>query len=46
MVFDALKYVEDLRHAGIADEHAKAQILVLQEVVESDLATKRDLKRA
>ncbi len=44
MSFNALKYVEELEQAGFTDEQAKAQIRVLQEVVESDLATKRDLR--
>ena len=43
MVFNALKYVETLQEAGIPEGHAKAQILVLQEVIESDLATKQDI---
>lgn len=44
MVFDALKSVEELREAGVPEAHAKAQIRILQGVIESDLATKRDLK--
>ncbi len=44
MSFNALKYVEELGQAGFTDEQAKAQIRVLQDVVESDLATKRDIQ--
>ena len=44
MVFDALKSVEELQEVGIPEAHAKAQIRILQGVIESDLATKRDLE--
>ncbi len=44
MTFDALKSVEGLQEAGIPEPHAKAQVRLLQEVIESDLATKRDLE--
>ena len=44
MIFDALKSVEELQDAGIPEAHAKAQIRILQGVIESDLATKRDLE--
>ena len=44
MTFDALKSVEELQEAGIPEPHAKAQVRLLQEVIESDLATKRDLE--
>ena len=44
MSFNALKYVEELEQAGFTDEQAKAQIRILQEVVESDLATKQDIR--
>ncbi len=44
MNFDALKYVETLRKAGIPDKQATAQVRVLNEVIDSNLATKRDLK--
>ena len=44
MVFDALKSVDELQEAGIPEAHAKAQIRILQGVIESDLATKRDLE--
>ena len=44
MGFNALKYVEDLRNAGFPDKQAEAQVKILQEVVDSEFATKRDLK--
>ena len=44
MVFDALKSVEELQEVGIPEIQAKAQIRILQEIIESNLATKRDLK--
>ncbi len=44
MNFDALKYVETLRKAGIPDKQATAQVRVLNEVIDSNLATKRDIK--
>ena len=44
MSFNALKYVEELEQAGFTDEQAKAQIRILQDVVESELATKRDIR--
>ncbi len=44
MGFDALKYVETLRKAGIPDRQAEAQVRVLNEIIDSNLATKRDIK--
>ena len=43
-VFNAFKYVDELRNAGIPDKQAEAQVRVLQDIVDSQLATKRDLK--
>ncbi len=43
MGFNALKHVEDLRIAGVPDQQAKAQVRILHEIIESDLATKRDI---
>ncbi len=43
MVFNALKYVEVLKKAGVPDKQAEAQVRVLNEIMESDLATKRDI---
>ena len=44
MKFNALKYVEELEKAGVPEAHAKAQVRLLSDIVESDLATKRDIK--
>lgn len=44
MVFDTLKSVEELQEAGIPEGQAKAQVRVFQRIIESDLATKRDMK--
>ena len=44
MVFDTLKSVEELQEAGIPEDQAKAQVRVFQRIIESDLATKRDMK--
>ena len=44
MVFDTLKSVEELQEAGIPKNQAKAQVRVFQRIIESDLATKRDMK--
>ena len=44
MSFNAFKYVQELRSVGVPDKQAEAQIKILNEVIESELATKRDLK--
>ena len=44
MDFDALKYVENLRKAGVPDKQATAQVRVLNEIIDSNLASKRDMK--
>ena len=44
MVFDTLKSLEELQEAGIPENQAKAQVRVFQRILESDLATKRDIK--
>ena len=44
MVFDTLKSVEELQEAGIPENQAKAQVRAFQRIIESDLATKRDIK--
>ena len=38
------KYVEDLRNSGVPDKQAEAQIRILHEVIESNLAAKKDIK--
>ena len=45
MVFDTLKSVEELQEAGIPENQAKAQVRVFQRIIESDLATKRDMEK-
>ena len=44
MNFDALKHVETLKKAGVPDDQATAQVRVLNEIIDSNLATKRDWK--
>ena len=44
MNFNALKYVEELRNAGMPEKQAEAQIRVLNEVVDSELASKHDVE--
>ena len=44
MNFNALKYVEELRNAGMPEKQAEAQIRVLNEVVDSELASKLDVE--
>ncbi len=40
---NTLEYAERLMRAGVPDEQAKAQALVLYEIINSTLATKRDI---
>ncbi len=42
--FNAFKYVEDLRESGVPDKQAEAHLRVLHDIVESNLATKLDIK--
>ena len=44
MSFNAFKYVEDLRNSGVPDKRAEAQICILHDVVESNPATKKDIR--
>ena len=44
MNFNALKYVEELKNAGMPEKQAEAQIRVLNEVVDSELASKQDVE--
>ncbi len=44
MSLNAFKYVEELRNAGVPDKQAEAQVRILTEIIESNLATKRDIK--
>lgn len=43
-MFDTLKYSKILEAAGISRTHAEAQIHVMTEIVEDELATKQDIK--
>ena len=40
---NTLEYADRLIRAGVPEEQAKAQALVLYEIINSSLATKRDL---
>ena len=44
MNFNALKYVDELRTAGVPDKQAEAQVRVLADVIDSNLATQQDIK--
>ena len=44
VTFDTLKYVETLKEAGIPDNHARAQSEALKEVLNTEVATKHDIK--
>ena len=44
MTFNTLFYAEKLQKAGFSQEQAKAQLEMITEVIENNLATKRDLK--
>ena len=41
---NTLEYAERLMRAGVPEEHAKAQAMVLYEIINSTLATKRDIE--
>ena len=43
-LFDTLKYVETLKEAGVPDNQARAQSEALKEVLNTEVATKHDLK--
>ena len=44
MTFDTLTYAKKLQEAGVPPEQAEAHAGALKELVEDNLATKRDLK--
>ena len=44
MKVDALKFVDELKAAGASEELAKTHVRHLQEVIDSNLATKYDLE--
>ncbi len=44
-MFNTLTTVKKLEDAGVPRQQAEAQVQVLAEIVESELATKNDIKR-
>jgi len=44
MAFDTLAYAKKLKEAGFTEQQAEVQAEALASIVESELATKRDLK--
>ena len=42
--FNAIKYIGELRAAGVPEKQAEVHLRILHEVVESNLATKRDIE--
>jgi len=44
VTFDTLKYVEALKKAGVPDNQARAQSEALKEVLNTEVATKHDIK--
>ena len=44
MAFNAFKYVDELRDAGIPDKQAEAHLRVLSSIIEGELATKHDIE--
>ena len=41
---EAFKYVEDLKEAGVPQNQAEVHLRVLDNIIESNLATKRDIE--
>ncbi|MGZ8916435.1 MAG: DUF1640 domain-containing protein [Methylobacter sp.] len=44
VTFDTLKYVETLKEAGVPENQARAQSEALKEVLNTEVATKHDIK--
>ncbi len=44
LAFDTHASVKKLKEAGFTEQQAEAQVQVFSEIIESDLATKQDLK--
>ena len=44
LIFDTLQYVKRLRDAGFTDRQAEVQAETIKELLEEQLATKRDLR--
>ena len=43
-MFNAIKYTKQLEEVGFSRVQAEAQLQIISEIVEGDLATKQDLK--
>lgn len=44
LIFDTLRYVKRLKEAGFTEQQAEVQAETLKELLEEQLATKRDLR--
>lgn len=44
ILFDRLAYIDRLKRAGIAEEHARAHAEAIDEALHESVATKRDLR--
>lgn len=44
MTFDTLQYANKLKKAGLSDQLAEIQAEALKDIIEDNLATKRDLE--
>lgn len=44
LTFDTLQYVKKLREAGVAENIAEIQAEALKEVIETNIATKQDIR--
>ncbi len=42
--FNAIKYIGELREAGVPEKQAEVHLRILHDVIESNLATKRDIE--
>ena len=40
--FDAIKYIGELREAGVPEKQAGVHLLIPHDIIEPNLATKRD----
>jgi BioD-like phosphotransacetylase family protein len=43
-MYDSLKYAKKLEEAGVSREQAEVHIQIMTEIIETNLATKQDLK--
>ncbi len=43
-MFNTFKYAKQLEEVGVPREQAEAQVQIIAEIVEGDLATKQDIK--